>query len=150
MFRVLHVPLFVLSVLMIQCVILRSEAHAEDNHAWYVAGFAAALTVEDTSDIFTGQLDFADTYVFGGAVGKTLGHITDDLAVGAEVIVAKHTGEQSLWEFDGAVYLSWLTFPWQDTLRTSFSLGVGPSYSTKVPPLERARHGDDKSARLRS
>lgn len=115
---------------------------------WYYTGFAGALTTEETSHIATGTLNLTDTGVFGASVGKTLTRLSEDFSLGAEAILARHVGEQDLWEVDGALYLRWDGFPWQRHLRTSFALGTGPSYASRVPPLERKRHGADGSARL--
>lgn len=123
-------------------------AAADRDRDWYYTGFAGALTTEETSHIATGTLNLTDTGVFGASVGKTLTRLSEDFSLGAEAILARHVGEQDLWEVDGALYLRWDGFPWQRHLRTSFALGTGPSYASRVPPLERKRHGADGSARL--
>ncbi len=43
----------------------------------------------------------------------------------------------------------WVDFPWSEHLHTTFSMGIGLSYSHKVPLMDIQRHPDDSRSRLK-
>ena len=42
----------------------------------------------------------------------------------------------------------WVDFPWNDYLHTTFSMGIGLSYSHNVPLMDIERHPNDRRARM--
>lgn len=41
--------------------------------------------------------------------------------------------------YNAAIRGRWVDFPWNDTIRTTIAMGVGPSYSEKIPRMEYKR-----------
>lgn len=41
--------------------------------------------------------------------------------------------------YNVAIQGRWVDFPWNDTVRTTIAMGVGPSYSEKIPRMEYKR-----------
>lgn len=119
------------------------QSHAQQSwweRDWAVTAVAGRLTVEDTSQIFAGTVNFADAGIVGLEVSKGLVKTGRHIAWEAHLQAVRHFGDQDHWEATGAISVRWLTFPWNDTVRTSFALGAGVSYAFEVPALEEARH----------
>lgn len=124
--------------------LMPSAAHARQSwweKDWAVTAVTGRLTVEDSSEIFfEGKVNFADASVVGLEVSKVLARTGRHIAWEAHLQAVKHFGAQDHWEATGAISTRWLTFPWNDTVRTSFALGAGVSHAFEVPALEEARH----------
>jgi hypothetical protein len=87
-----------------------------------------------------------DSYFLAGGVGKRLANFRGLVDLEAEAQAVKHFAKQTHWEFDVSLALRWLPFPWDDVLDTSFAIGDGISYATRIPEIEAERN--DKTARL--
>jgi len=61
--------------------------------------------------------------------------------------VVKHYRRQKHWEFNALMIHRWLEFPWDRYLKTTFAMGAGLSYATRVPPLELASHTNEGAAK---
>ncbi len=60
-------------------------------------------------------------------------------------IVDEDNGRTFL-DYNASVMLRWVDFPWNETVSTTFGLGMGLSYSSKVYEMDRVAHpGDDRS-----
>jgi hypothetical protein len=93
------------------------------------------------------ELDCQDSYLLAGALAYTLGRFRDDtLSLELEGQVVRHFGDQQLWEFNLPVAARWHHFPWNNRVATTAAFGIGPSYTTEVPPLEVEL--EDESQRL--
>ncbi|MGM0586380.1 MAG: hypothetical protein ACQEUZ_17165 [Pseudomonadota bacterium] len=63
--------------------------------------------------------------------------------------IVRHFGDQDHWELNAPLAtLRWTRFPWSDLLRTSAAFGIGPSFASEVPTLERRNDGDSDAAKL--
>lgn len=65
-----------------------------------------------------------------------------------EAQLGKHYRGQTHAEFNLLAIYRWQQTPWQHLLTTSFAIGDGLSYATKVPPLEAASHTNVGATRL--
>ncbi len=65
-----------------------------------------------------------------------------------EVQGAKHWGGQTHWELNALLALRWRSFPWNQTVRTSFALGDGLSWASEVPALELSSHTNEGATQL--
>jgi hypothetical protein len=85
---------------------------------------------------------FVDAYLLASAVSWTASrHADGALCLELEGQVAKYFHVQRHWEFNlPLVGIRWSRFPWQEHLATSVAWGVGPSYATEVPVVERMTH----------
>jgi len=57
-------------------------------------------------------------------------------------IVDEH-GRGSFLDYNAAFMMRWIDLPWNEYIETSFAMGVGLSYSSKVYLMDRATHPDD-------
>jgi hypothetical protein len=82
---------------------------------------------------------FLNSYIAVGALSWTAKRFFDDaLSLELEGQIAKTFGDQDNWEFNlPIVALRWSRFPWGDCMATSIAWGVGPSYATEVPTVEK-------------
>lgn len=49
-------------------------------------------------------------------------------------------------DYNASLQLRWVDFPWNETIKTSFGVGLGLSYSTKIYQMDYQRHpGEDRS-----
>lgn len=123
-----------------------AEAQPADRPANAVTVFAAELTDNQWEDFFTPTgIQFKDSYLAGAGISHRLATFFND-KLDLEVLgqTALHFGHAHQWEFDAALLARWTYFPWNDTVRTSFAFGVGPSYETQTPPEEIALHGQSE------
>ena len=59
-----------------------------------------------------------------------------------ETTVGKHYGRQHHWEGTIAFLFRWTHFVWNDSFPTTFALGEGFSYATRLPAVEIEDHTD--------
>ena len=107
-----------------------------------VTFFAADVTHNQWQDFFTPtDLEFENTYLAGAGISHRLITLFDKLDIEVLGQAAIHFGHAHQWEFETALVARWTYFPWNDTVRTTFAFGLGPSYETQTPPEEVAIHG---------
>jgi hypothetical protein len=91
------------------------------------------------------QLDCQDAYLAAGALAYRLGRFRDDaLSLELEGQVVRHFGDQHFWEFNLPIVTRWHHFPWNQRATTTAAFGIGPSYTTEVPPLEVELEGESQ------
>ncbi len=110
---------------------------------WAITGFYGEGTEEVFSQALFRVLDFTrnDERVVAVTLRRRIGGLTDDITFELEGMYALHYGREDYSEFGVAAYGRWMTFPWNDTVRTTAALGIGPSYTTITPALEKRKHG---------
>lgn len=95
--------------------------------------------------ISPGSLDFASSGLLLGALSKPVARYWDgNLTLEIEGQVARHFGQQTHWEVNAPVVARWHRFPWNNTVATTAAFGVGPSWSSRTPPLEVATRDDSQ------
>ncbi|MEW6353324.1 MAG: hypothetical protein AB1469_03345 [Pseudomonadota bacterium] len=91
------------------------------------------------------SLDFASSSLLLGALSTPLARYRDNaLTLEFEGQVAKHFGDQTHWEVNAPLVTRWHRFPWNRTVATTAAFGVGPSWSSRTPPLEVEIDGDSQ------
>lgn len=71
------------------------------------------------------------------ATGTMLGEaFSGALTVEWETLYAYHWGTQRLYELGGALYFRWNRFPWNHLVRTTYAVGVGPSWTSEAAHYE--------------
>ncbi|MDP1709034.1 MAG: hypothetical protein Q8L89_08245 [Gammaproteobacteria bacterium] len=106
--------------------------------------FVGQSTRNHWEDFFVspGSLDFASSGLLAGALSRPLARYRDgDLTLEMEGQVVKHFGQQTHWELNAPLAARWHRFPWNGTVATTAAFGVGPSWSSRTPPLEVETRG---------
>lgn len=115
--------------------IIPYTASAQD---FAVTVYGGRVTQDIWSKSLTPGVEFADAYIMVGALTWTAHRFFDGaLSLELEGQVGKYFGDQDNWEFNLPIVAGrWNKFPWNHLVSTSFAFGIGPSYATRVPPLE--------------
>jgi hypothetical protein len=79
------------------------------------------------------------------AAARRIGNLFEKIDFELEGQIVKHLEGQHHWEFNALVVARWLSFPWNDTLRTTFAVGEGLSLAAQMPAFERQYHGQETS-----
>jgi hypothetical protein len=142
MLRARWILLFLLGLI----ICLASDALAEDGkkendterNKWFLTAYAGAHAQDDINDVVTFQPKFEDNaYVGVVALARELWHYDKYLSFELEGQVAKHFNKDTQWEFVGLLIGRWHYFPWNNYVNTSFALGDGISYYTKISNVEK-------------
>lgn len=89
-----------------------------------------------------------DSTLVSGAFNREI-LVYDDLwAFETEVGTGKRFGRQDEWEFWGALYFRWKSFPWNDYVRTTVAVSTGVNYATDVSQIEIDKSPKHQSRRL--
>jgi hypothetical protein len=115
--------------------IIPCTAFAQD---FAVTLYGGRVTQDIWSKSLTPGVEFTDTYIIVGALTWTAKRFFDGaLSLELEGQIGKYFGDQDNWEFNLPIVTGrWNLFPWNHIVSTSFAFGIGPSYATRVPPLE--------------
>ncbi len=87
------------------------------------------------------DIDTTDAYIAAVSYAKVIDRYPR-MQWELEGNIAKNFIDQSNWEFNGALVLRWMKFPWNDLLRTSAAFGNGLSVANKIPVVEDAGEPD--------
>ena len=137
---------FIVSLLSI---FICSSVYAEEDEAkrdWFINSYTALLLDNDLGMTLTLDLDSYDAYLTALTVGKRIGSYKKYIDAEVEGQIVKYYVKQDHWEFNAAFVLRWQPFLWDKVLDTSFAVGNGFSYTSKISELEEERHG--KATRL--
>ncbi len=141
------------SLALITC--FASGAQAEDDkkkndidrYKWFLTAYAGAHAQDDINDVVTLQPKFEDNaYIGVVALARELWHYEKYLSFELEGQVAKHFNKDTQWEFVGVLIGRWHYFPWNNYVNTSFAVGDGMSYYTKVSEVEEEDDEDAQQA----
>jgi hypothetical protein len=103
---------------------------------WAVTLYTGMFTGASLVDVVSFSATYVDSYVEVLALSWQFFRLGDHIRLEVEGQVAKHFGEQDHWELNALAVARWVTFPWNAYLATTFAVGEGISYATKVPKLE--------------
>jgi len=122
-------------VVLCLSALMPCTASAQD---FAVTVYGGRVTQDIWSKSLTPGVEFADAYIMVGALTWTAHRFFDGaLSLELEGQVGKYFGDQDNWEFNLPIVVGrWNKFPWNHLVSTSFAFGIGPSYATRVPPLE--------------
>jgi hypothetical protein len=118
-----------------------------DRYKWFLTAYAGAHAQDDINDVVTLQPKFEDNaYIGVVALARELWHYEKYLSFELEGQVAKHFNKDTQWEFVGVLIGRWHYFPWNNYVNTSFAVGDGMSYYTKVSEVEEEDDEDAQQA----
>ena len=112
---------------------------------WNATIFAGPLSTRDNTEIFfQSRYGPVKSGLVGFAVGKKMFTILENkLDFETEHQFVQHFGRQQHQEFQPIVaVLRWKSFPWNDTVKTTFAFGDGISIASRVPKLEKKARED--------
>lgn len=84
-----------------------------------------------------GEIEYDDAWLL--AVAPAWVFASPDPRWGTEVEgqIVRFFGEQRHWEVNAAYAFRWRAFPWDRVLDTSAAFGIGPSWASRRPELEK-------------
>lgn len=109
---------------------------------WFVNLFYGAGKERDFSQIVTRPYKPRPTAdrIAAIALGREIGRVHGGrLAFEVEGLYAYHWPRGPYHEVGIALNTRWLDFPWDRWLPTTFALGIGPSVTSSIPPIEQDR-----------
>nr|VFJ63753.1 MAG: hypothetical protein BECKFW1821C_GA0114237_100478 [Candidatus Kentron sp. FW] len=118
-----------------------AQEHVLPDHALTI--YTGRVTKDHWEEALAGDIHFADAYVVVGAMSWTAKRFLDNaLSLELEGQVAKYFNGQNNWEFNlPIVAVRWHDFPWDKYVNTSVAWGIGPSYATEKPTIEKEING---------
>ena len=125
--------------------LLADSAHCESK--WFVFLYGGQMTDGTLGDAFSASSSLENSYLMTVGAGREFYRYDDWISLELEGQFVQHFGIQDHEEFNLALVLRWLPFPWDSYLDTSFAAGDGLSYATEVPEIESERH-DGEATRL--
>lgn len=124
------------------------KVHPPNSFPWAVTLYGGPFTKQDFLEFFTEPVEFDHAAMVSLAASREFAVLWKHLRWEAEVGVSKWFGDQANWEFTGAIVARWVTFPWNDYVKTTIAVGDGPSFATEPPKLEKKNF--DESKRLQN
>lgn len=115
----------------------------EDDKLHAVTAFIGEGTEDNFSNVLENffYVEGTSDHVAALTVSRLLGWYGQSLSFEGELMYAWHHGRENYHEFGTAVYARWHDFPWNEYLVTTAAVGLGPSYTTEFPQLERQPDG---------
>jgi hypothetical protein len=126
---------------------------------WSFEAGVAFITKNNIGEIFSGEIT-RDTGDAGGELyqltatkhlaslqweifGETF---TPQLELPLCLEIVDENSRDPFLDYNASLQLRWIDFPWNDTITTSFGIGLGLSYSSKIYLMDQQRHpGEDRS-----
>jgi hypothetical protein len=129
-----------LSALLLAGAIAAPSVRADDPDLgpWALSVFGGPGSRLDATGTLEHLPDYetTDDRLVAVALSRRLAWIADALSLDGELMGAHHYGDERYQEIGLGMYLHWHDFPWNDRLRTTFGIGIGPTYTTTYPTLE--------------
>lgn len=110
---------------------------------WSIGAYAGKYYDTEPAGFTQGRANFLEHYLVAVTAKKTLWQsATLPLSLELDGMLGLQNGVATLGEVAVAPALRWSGFPWNETVRTSFSAApFGVSYTTSVSPLELGKDG---------
>ena len=124
----------------IEAVEGRKQAQSQFGHTPFVKVFRGPHVPKKLSEITIRKpLEWKQTKERIGVVAT--GTKIRDIFAGAltfewESLYAKHWGTSEFHELGGAIYARWNRFPWNNYIKTTLAVGMGPSITSQAAPYE--------------
>lgn len=112
----------------------------ETGSPWSVFAYGGKWTDTRFVHVIRGKTEFRGSYVWVTGVSRKIYDFHEYLGMEGELNIAKNSGLQNHWEFNGAVILRWNAFPWDRYVNTSLAYGLGLSHALERPPIEEEPH----------
>ncbi len=106
---------------------------------WQISAYAGRFTETRFHEIVRTRTRFRDAYVGAVALSRTWVRWSSWAEWDIEVQGARHGAAQNHTEINAALLLRVVRFPWDRHLSTTIALGIGPSFASSTPRLERQR-----------
>lgn len=125
-----------------------TDSDAEPVNA--LSAFYGTGTEDNFSETVTNPFgaDGSGDKVIGFTYARRFAWFADQLSFEGELMYARHFDRETYHEVGAAVYARWHKFPWNRHVVTSFAVGMGPSYTTIYPELEKQSDPNDRSKLL--
>lgn len=117
-----------------------ADPQAAETGRWQLAVYAGRFTETRFLEVVRLETRFRDSEIAAVALTRRLSDWGPWVRWESEVQAAVHWGLQDHAECNAAILLRWKRFPWNDLLTTTVALGIGPSFASSTPRLERERH----------
>ncbi len=124
------------SWMIIAAVMLLNAGAADVEAKWFVSVYGGQVSDTAFNEVVRFQTQFEDYYLAAVALGRELWSYKEVVAIEAEGQIVQHFKGKAHQEFNAALILRWLPFPWDDYLDTSLAIGNGLSYATRDPEFE--------------
>jgi hypothetical protein len=121
---------------------------ANEPPARAVTVFGGTQIANVWEDVFIApwDIEFEDAHLVGIAGALRVAEPIRGLAVEVEVQLVRHFGDQDHWELNAPILTArWSRFPWSERLDTSAAFGLGMSFASEVPDLEKELEGDSSA-----
>ena len=114
---------------------------------WFVSLFGGEVGYGSLGDTLIGKLRFNDNHHFvSAALGKELYTWRNTIRLELEGHAGQHWGSgKSHNEFNAVFVVRWLPFWWDNYVDTSFAVGEGLSYATRIPSIEEEQYEEKTS-----
>ena len=128
--------------------------HVDDLPTWFLRVEYAWATDGSIGDLVSGDINIlgnngAYCLTGGRYVLRNLFNCPLDLSLNATVCYhPANSNQDDIYQFIAWFQLHWTYFPWNDHLRTRFSVGEGLSYVTDIPYAESVRRDFNPSENL--
>ena len=115
----------------------------QKEYKWSFTAYGGLLAKDDLWQVLTLTARLQDDYFLAvGALSRELYRYKHWISFEAEGQIGKHFGDMTHWEFNALIIGRWLYFPWNKRVRTSFAVGNGMSFATRVPEVEKEESED--------
>lgn len=142
--------LFLALVIGVTSDALAEDEQIQDSIAHYksfLTIYAGAHAQDHIGDVLEFKPTFQDNaYVGVVALARQFWHYKKYISFEAEGQIGKHSNADDQWEFVGLLIARWHEFPWNNYVNTSFALGDGISYYTKISNVEKKDEEDAQHA----
>jgi len=138
------------------------HSDSDGKRDWAFEIGVAFITSNNIAELTSGQVDI-DSGPAGGEIytltaSRRLGELqwqiggrtfTPQIELPLTLEIIDENGRKPFLDFNASVVVRWIDFPWNDRLKTTFSMGLGLSYSEKVYLMDIQRHEDDSRSHLK-
>ena len=142
--------LFLALVIGVTSNALADDEQIQDSIARYksfLTVYAGVHAQDHIGDVLEFKPTFEDNaYVGVVALARQFWHYKKYISFEAEGQIGKHSNADDQWEFVGLIIARWHEFPWNNYVNTSFALGDGISYYTKISNVEKKDEEDAQHA----
>jgi hypothetical protein len=111
--------------------------------------FGGRFTANHWEDFFLspGAIDFRDAWLVAVAPSWELARLSPRLSLEAEAQVGRYIGDQRNWEVNALVAARYRLSGPEAPVRASLAFGLGPSWASRKPVLERRVSDNGDSSR---
>lgn len=135
---------------------------SEEGPNWDFELGIAFITTNSIDDFPTGSYNIADGSSSGqiyvltasrrlGEFELVLGGCTfrPQLELPLTLEIVDENGRNPFLDYNASLMLRWVDFPWNASVKTTFAMGLGLSYSSKVYLMDVKRHPDEDRSHLK-